>query len=319
MTATTQLTTDEPMNSMRRISAVLQQSTFLAAIVLAAAACASTGATYKSGVGDKLLEHPPFYAGASVSADSARRVAHLPVAYQRGGMQAAIFDPKGGSGTPVDALLAEMNAYLDSLAVTTRLASVPAGTPPDVRFSCEPDVGGSSDECKGRDEDKALGRGQEYMLLAVGRPSPDWAAGAAVALDSARASRLLVITLEVANYLPHQKGWLGGKKEVELGTGYTVGIPWLTSLETPIGVLQLTGALMDRDGLAVRIGAEGMLARRTPLLASAVGAQAMISDEDVERLRTARRDDLPGKPLVWQVALRHLVAQLTGQPQLAIR
>jgi hypothetical protein len=39
----------------------------------------------------------------------------------------------------------------------------------------------------------------------------------------------------------------------------------------------------------------------------------MISDEDVERIRTARRTDLPGQPPVWKIALRNLVAQLTGR------
>ena len=62
-----------------------------------------------------------------------------------------------------------------------------------------------------------------------------------------------------------------------------------------------------------------MLARRTPLLVSSIGAQAMISDEDVERLRTTRRDDLPGKPLVWQVAMRHLVGELTGASEVVVR
>jgi hypothetical protein len=80
-----------------------------------------------------------------------------------------------------------------------------------------------------------------------------------------------------------------------------------------VSVVQLTGALIRPDGKAVRIGAEGMLAHRTGLVMSALGAQALISDEDVERLRTSRRSDLPGQPLVWQVALRNLVAQLTGR------
>jgi hypothetical protein len=67
------------------------------------------------------------------------------------------------------------------------------------------------------------------------------------------------------------------------------------------------------DGRALRIGAEGILARRTPFAASVLGAQALVSDEDVERARTARREDLPGRPLVWQVALRTLVAELMGR------
>jgi hypothetical protein len=77
-------------------------------------------------------------------------------------------------------------------------------------------------------------------------------------------------------------------------------------------VATLTGALMDADGRAVRIGAEGMLARRTDIVMSGFGAQRLITDEDVSQLRTLRRDDLPGRPLVWQVALRTLLGQLTG-------
>ena len=89
-------------------------------------------------------------------------------------------------------------------------------------------------------------------------------------------------------------------------------VPWLTSLDTPAHVLQITGALVGRDGRAIRIGAEGLFARRTPLLVSSIGAQAQLSDDDVERVRTLRRDELPGRPLAWQAAIRELVRQLTG-------
>jgi hypothetical protein len=283
----------------------------LLALLACTAACATTGATLGSGVGDALLEHPPYYAGRPVAADSTR-VAHWPLAYQAGGTQSPSFDPPGGSGTPVAALLAEMNAYLDSLGVSSRIAAAPAGTPPDVRFHCESDPAGPDDECKERDDERALGRGGEYMQLSVGRPSKEWVAAADASLAGAGAARGLVLTLEVADYLPRQTG-LRGDKSVELGSGYTVALPWLTSLETPVSVLQLTGALVGRDGRAVRIGAEGLLAKRTGLVASALGMQALLSDEDVQRLRSERRDDLPGRPLVWQAALRAMVAQLTGR------
>ena len=69
----------------------------------------------------------------------------------------------------------------------------------------------------------------------------------------------------------------------------------------------------------MRIGAEGLMARRSNLVTSALGAQRLISDEDIEKLRTLRRDDLPGQPLVWQTALRSLVAQLTGRTDVASR
>src|SRR5512140_71842 len=51
-----------------------------------------------------------------------RQHAHRPSsAFQRGASQAPIFDPRDGSDSQMDRLLEEMNAYLDSLGVSTRL------------------------------------------------------------------------------------------------------------------------------------------------------------------------------------------------------
>jgi hypothetical protein len=150
------------------------------------------------------------------------------------------------------------------------------------------------------------------MRLAVGRPSNDWVAWTGARMASAGVATVLVLTLEVGQYRVRQTGLLG-KKEIELGTDYVSNLPWLTSVETPVNVLQITGALVGRDGRALRIGAEGMLARRSRILASAAGLQALITDREVEELRAARRGELPGQPLVWQVALRNLVAGLTGR------
>jgi len=122
---------------------------------------------------------------------------------------------------------------------------------------------------------------------------------------------VLVITLELGQYWPRQKG-LSLSKEVRLGSDYAVSVPWLTSLEKPVAVVQLTGALIGRDGRAVRIGAEGLMAKRSNIVLSALGAQMLVSDEDIEQLRTLRREELPGQPLVWQVALRTLVSELIG-------
>lgn len=272
---------------------------------VATTGCASTGATHGSGVGERYLGHAPYYAGAR-SVDSV--VAHLPVQYQRGGSQAPMFDPQGTEGSALADLLREMNTYLDSLVAGPRLdvAGLP-GTPPDVHFGCEVDVGG---ECTNGPA-SPFEYGRPRMRLAAGRPSGDWTAAAAEALERQGAARVLVITLEVGQYWPQQTNWRGSKA-VELGTGHRTDLPWLTSLETPVGVLQLTGALIGRDGRAVRVGAEGMLAKRTGIIAAGLGAQALIVDEDIELLRTGRREDLPGQPLVWQTALRTLVEQLTG-------
>jgi hypothetical protein len=284
-----------------------------AAVLLAA--CATTGATLNSGVGDRLVEHPPYAAGNGRLSGSGK-IAHVPIAYQRGGSQEAFFDPEGEPGTPVAELLDEMNAYLDSLGASVRLAvpDTERGTRPDVYFGCEQNPGG---ECVADSRDVAV-QGRPWMKLAVGRPSESWVAPVRSALDRTGTHGTLVITLEVGQYWTRQRDVLG-RKEVRLGHGYDVPVPWLTSLDRPVSVLQLTGALVGRDGRAVRIGAEGLVARRTSLLLSSAGAQALIGDEDVESLRTRRREDLPGRPLVWQAALRNLVAELTEDGRLAVR
>lgn len=277
-------------------------------------ACATTGATFKSGVGDTYFDHPPFYAGAGVA--SSVSIGYFPIAYQRGVTTPSMFDLKSDAGTPMAALLDDMNRYLDSLGVAKRLVVAGGrGTPPDIMFGCRTN-GMQADDCVDRDSLEAshgvLNKGVGALRLAVGRPSRDWTTWADSTMASANVTNALVLTLEIGDFYLQQKG-LKGSKQVELGTGYTVSFPWMTSLDTPVNVLQLTGALMDRDGKAVRIGAEGLLAKRTSFKVSVLGAQSMVSDEDVAALRTARREDLPGQPLVWQVALRNLVTQLTGR------
>lgn len=301
---------------MSSASATILRLVFSVALT---AGCATTGATLGSGVGDALLEHPPYYAGSRPTAEEAgaMRIGHLPVAYQRGASQAAIFDP--AEAGPVRELLARMNLYLDSLGVTSRLveggrvsavAHAATRVPPDVRFGCITESGMPDGECAERDNREVLGREGQWMQLSVGRPSAEWAAWVSGVMDDLDVDRTLVVSLEVGQYLPRQRG-LTGSKYVELGTDHEQPLPWLTSLETPVTVLQLTGALVDREGKAVRIGAEGLLARRTNLLLSAAGAQALITEEEVRQLLSARREDLPGGPPVWQEALRTLVGQLT--------
>lgn len=291
--------------------------------------CASTGATFRSGVGDAFLEHPPWYAGAAVTASVGDgRIGHLPVAYQRGATQPAMFDPGISAESATGMLLADLDAYLDSLtkasgvsirlveggkvsAVTSQLTT----SPPDVQFGCITDDGTPWGDCAVNDGG-ALGRGRQRMRLAVGRPSAEWIGWMSDVMREQGVGRALVVTLEIGQYQMRQRGILG-TKEVEVGTGHTVGVPWMTSLETPVMVLQLTGALVGADGKAIRIGSEGFAVRRTPLLASALGAQQLFSDDDMQKARAARRDDRVGRPLAWQVAMRHLVAQLTGRSDLA--
>jgi hypothetical protein len=277
------------------------------ALLALAAGCATTGSTLRSGVGDRQLEHPPYYAG--IIASSQTRIVHLPIDYQRGASQPALFDPSDGAASAVSAFLEEMNAFIDSVRAGTalRVARTAAAVPPDVYFGCERDA---TDDCVERG-DSVLGRRGTAMRLAIERPSRAWIERAAIALDSVGATHALVLTLEIGQYWARQNGVLG-RKTVELGTNYVENLPWLTSLEQPVTVLQITGALIGRDGKAVRIGAEGLLAQPTRLVESSVGLQRLITAEQVNRARSLRHTQRPEQPLAWQLAICQLLNQLAG-------
>lgn len=274
-------------------------------------ACATTGSTFRSGVGDRQLEHPPYYAGQTLaSVQPAPTIIALPVAFQRGASQSEIFDPTSGTGSAVAALLSEMKTALDAVFAGRKVGDIAGAglVPPNVYFGCEYDA---TNDCVERG-DSVLGRRGTTMKLAIERPSAQWTARHAALLDSAGASHSLVLTLEVGQYWTRQSG-LRGDKSVELGTNHTVSLPWVTSLETPVSVLQLTGALIDREGRAVRIGAEGILAVRTPIVASGFGMQRILSADDVNRARSLRHEARPGQPLVWRESMCALVAQLASR------
>jgi len=295
------------------------------ALLISAAGCAGTGSTFRSGVGDALLEHPPFYAGARTTpaAVPGTEIGILPIYFQPGDAEASMFAPSWAAGSPLAALLGDMNAYLDSLATTggtrpmrlvqgspvSAVAPKTMGVPPDVQFGCVTVMEIPGEDCD-VPEDGALGRGGEYMKLAVARPSPEWIEWASGAMVGLGVSETLVLTLELGQYRPKQRGLLG-HKYVELGTGYETDLPWLTSLETPLYVVQLTGALMGLDGQAIRIGAEGIMAKRSRFAISVIEAQEIWLDEDVAELRTRRREDLPDRPIAWKESMRRLVASLT--------
>ncbi len=297
-----------------------RRATALSAIVALPSLLGAFAAPALAQVSDRGFEKPPYYAGKASS--EAVRVGHFPVVYQAGGSHEPIFDPPDTPGSTVAALLEEMNEWLLATGGTIPLfmptaassESLPTGSgrpaptnPPDVTFGCDPDPSG---ECEVRDPGEALGRSGTRMRLAHTGPSRAWRDWASETLREAEVDAALVLTLEVGQYWIRQKG-LRGDKQVELGTGHVQALPWLTSLETPVTVLQLTGALVDAEGRVRRIGTEGLVARRTAFRLSVVGAQELITDEDVGLLRSARRDDLPGRPLVWEAALQALLEGLT--------
>lgn len=157
------------------------------------------------------------------------------------------------------------------------------------------------------------------MELGVTGPSKAWRSAAVQLMQAQGLDGIVVPAVTVANHWLHQKN-VKGTKEILLGDGHAQRVPWLTSLDTPVEVVQLTLMLIDRDGKVARSCAEGLLAVRTPFGASAAGLQKVTSPEDIDAVTSgARREDLPGAPRVTDAAVRALLQQLLGPARSAPR
>jgi len=150
------------------------------------------------------------------------------------------------------------------------------------------------------------------MIIHLQFPSTAWRQALGTALADRGAKGALVLKLGFSEFSKSYKGTF--KKRVVLGTGYETDIRFLSAELEPVHVLYLTGALVDLEGKVVRAGAEGILSEDTPFWAQSIGAQKEIDTDMLLRLLDEeRREDLPGKPLKWQVALENLLAQLLGE------
>lgn len=242
------------------------------------------------------FKQPPYYIGAPTPAGV--RPVLLPV---------RVVAPEGlpEDWIPIEALerLAEeveieVAEILGVAGPVTGVTVDARAVPPAVTFGCALDPVG---EC---DEDSA------HNELAVTDGTRSWGDRLAAEIGAGEDVFALSIEVRVVPQRIHQKN-LAGKKEIRLGTGHVQPLPWLTSLDGPVWVVQLTGALVGRDGRALRAGAEGVWAVRTPFRASMVGAERLLTDDDVDAVRTSvHRDDLPDRPLAWKVAARRLVEGL---------
>jgi hypothetical protein len=149
------------------------------------------------------------------------------------------------------------------------------------------------------------------MVMHVRKPSAAWSQAMAALLAREGAQSAVVVTLAVSQYPKGREGVFG--KKVVLGTGYEERIQFLTAEDKLLEVLQLTGVLVDTQGRVVRAGAEGILARDTPFAAQVFDVSKVLDNRTLERVLTKeRRQDLPGDPPKWEVALGNLVAQLRG-------
>jgi len=268
--------------------------------------CATTGTTFRSGVGDAYLERAPWVAGHPLPADRGNLLV-LPVQWQASLTQPVFMDPDTAAGSPLAALRDSVEQAVARLRLgaTGTLLSGRGVVPPDVAFGCALIL----DECDPQYAGQPLGQQGLRYRLAVGRPSEAWRTGLREQMTAAGATHALLLTLELAPWPVQQRG-LRGTKVVPLGVGHETELPWLTSLETPVQVLQLTGVVVDKDGQAVRIAAEGLLAKRTSLVLSAIGAEALLQDRDLAAVLGARRQELDGQPFVWQVATQQVLTSL---------
>jgi len=281
-------------------------STFV--IMTASTACATTGSTFQSGIGDTYLTSAPWVAGTPLPPDRGPLLV-LPVAFQAGAMEPLFFTVDAWQRGPLQRLLADLQQTLDAHQLGMRTTPF-VGTgliAPDVMFGCIRHA--APLECEPTRQTGLLAGATTQHRLAIGRPSKQWIAELQRRLDSTGATHALVTTLEVGEYLPHQRG-IKGDKVVQLGRNHDVELPWLTSLEQPVSVLQLTAAVVDRDGRAVRIAAEGLLAKRTSVVLSAFDMQAVLQDKDLDALQSAVRDDLAQKPRVLVAGLGNLLKNL---------
>lgn len=304
-------------------SALLRRIVPLAAIALLASPLASPLAAQFVSTSRHQKDKAPYYHGNRPVKDA--RIVWAPLSAPS--MRA--FGTKRG-----DAPSAEMQMLLDTL--NARLAAMMGDAPrltdeqmatlakdgPRVAFGCEEEPGFGSEAVRTGQYYHAadcvdLEKGQDPRnALAITGASKGWRkqAGAILAGDSAQ--YMLLLALRIGEQYPWS-GWRG--KGVRLGTGYDVELPWLSAVDKPVTVVQLVGTILDREGKPVRSGAEGLFAAKPGALTFVLGGQQAVSDKQlVELLVATRRDDLPGQPAAWEVALRTLVAELTNRDVAAL-
>ncbi|KAA9339965.1 hypothetical protein [Adhaeribacter soli] len=102
---------------------------------------------------------------------------------------------------------------------------------------------------------------------------------------------------------------------LDMGTNFWLPMSQkLVATNKPIDVLFIKGFLIRKDGKVIRLGGEGITAAsKARFLEQAVNISHEFSEEELNSVQNnVRREDLPGRPLNWQIAARHLVKTLTN-------
>lgn len=265
----------------------------LALLALVAAGPADAATTRGS------FDRPPYFHGRLPVVKGA--IAHVAVGFRD---EPGSLDPTPDRSPALAALLDSLRTELDRLALTRPLpgGDWPMKDAPDVRFGAR--RGGTGPDGIPRSPDEIDASEPRRMTFEVEGPGRAWkdrvgrSAG-----DSVGA--IVVVQLGFSEHWVRQVNWKGAKS-IELGAGRAMPVAWLTSLDDPVQVLELTGAVLDPSGKVLRVGCEGLLARRTGLGASALGAQEVLTEPELEALSAPLEGGVPA----WRAALRALVAGL---------
>ena len=260
-------------------------------------ACASSQAATQQGSFDRA----PFYHGKPKSSVTPVGVVEAWYRTEPGSLELT-----PDRSPALAAVLDSVRAELERIPVLTRLAvDFRQQGRPDVRFGCR--RGGTSADGTPRSPTEVDPSEPRRMAFEVEGASRVWRERTqAAAGDSIRS--VLSVQLGFGDVWVRQKDWKGNKR-IELGSGRSADVAWLTSLDDPVEVLFLTASLSTPDGKVVRVGAEGLIARRTGMLASALGAQEVLTERDIAALGAPAADGMPA----WKSALHTLVSRMTAE------
>ena len=282
---------------------------------LAAFAVLAGCATMQSFSARQELGRAPYYhTYADFSVPEGAVIGHLPA---RPDEQADI----SGSSAALGPLVDSVNAYLDAAGWTTPLD----WTPPKAQAPWA--YVGTAAGLNARTHLLADSAVHRVMVVQALGPSRNWASQLQAAADRLHAEAALLVSVgpgdyfvrEVADDRDHPvmrdrrdepQARREQRKELDLGTGYTLPIEWLNAADRPVVVVHLTGLLLSRDGTVLRAGAEGILAKRPGFGRNDIDLERMLTFDDVNAALTLRREELPGQPLAWRVALENLMRQL---------
>lgn len=270
-----------------------------ATLALLAAVTTADAATTRG-----LFDRPPFYHGRAAAMSG--RVAHLPLTFRD---EAGSLDPTPARSPALAALVDSLRLELDRIGASEPLETGegPLANAPTIRFGAR--RGGLAADGTLLAPTEVDARSPRRMTFEVEGPGRAWkervgrAAG-----DSVGA--VLVIQLGFGDQWVRQIDWKGNKS-IEIGARRRIPVEWLTSLDDPVQVLHLTGAMLSPAGKVLRVGAEGVAVRRTGMMASSLGAQEVLTEDDLAAIAKTAENGQP----VWRAALRDLVRGLLEQSE----